>query len=178
MNERGNDWAQIMRDLVRGDRIAHVKVSGVIMGILGRLRLFDLEHEWDDICQEVLLKLMRSIREGNIRDASAFVGYCATVTRRESYRWIERRSRRAAQPLESGDFPDEDLRARDPELLSQVSRALEQLPEKSRYVMDAIYLRGYTYEEAADYLGMPLGTLKRAQTLALRELRTQLKDPD
>lgn len=161
---------------MQGDRVAHVKVTGVIMGLLARDRLFDLEEHWEDICQEVLVRLIKSVRAGTIRESAAFVGYCATVTRRESYRWLKKR-REARERLQDTE-PDETQapteRSDDPELLVQMARALEELPEKRRRVMDAIYLRGCTYEEAAELLGMPLGTLKRAQTEALRELREKV----
>ena len=59
----------------------------------------------------------------------------------------------------------------DPDLLVDLERALASLPEKQRLVVDAVYLQGATYEDAARSLGMPLGTLKRMQTAGLRELR-------
>ena len=38
----------------------------------------------------------------------------------------------------------------------------------------AIYLEGHSYQDAADRLEMPLGTLKRLQTEGLRELREKM----
>ena len=49
--------------------------------------------------------------------------------------------------------------------------ALDDLPEKERRVLEAIYLQGHSYEAAAELLGMPLGTLRRVRTQAVGELR-------
>ena len=177
MANRRDEWNAVLPALARGERRAHVRVTGLVMGLLARLQLFDLEDHWDDICQEVLVLLIRSIRSGAIRDPATFVSYCATVTRREAYRWLKRhaqaRDRHGAEGPDEHETPEES-RSLEADVLVAVARALDSLPEKERLVMDAIYLRGCSYSEAAEQLGIPLGTLKRAQTLALRELREKL----
>jgi len=176
MTSRNQEWTRVLADLGRGDRLAYLRVSNLVMGLISKQRLFDLQAHWDDICQEVMLQLIKSVRADAIRDADSFVSYCATVTRRESYRWIRqtRRQRERTADLEPEDSAASLDRTDAPDLRVQMARALDDLSEKRRQVMDAIYLRGYTYEEAAEQLGMPLGTLKRAQTQALRELREKL----
>ena len=60
------------------------------------------------------------------------------------------------------------------ELLLDLRRALRQLPPRQYRVLDEIYLRGRSYEETAELLGLPLGTVKRHQTQGLRALRELL----
>lgn len=48
--------------------------------------------------------------------------------------------------------------------------ALAALDARQRGVVQAIYLEGRSYEDAAERLGLPLGTLKRLQTGALRQI--------
>ncbi len=172
MADQVRDWGSVLTALARGDRTAHVEVTGVLMALLARERLFAVESHWDDICQEVLVRLIDGVRSQAIRNPSAFISYCATTIRRESYLWLRRYggSRSAAAGLEAREMQRSDA----PDLRVELARALDALPEKLRQVMDAIYLQGCTYEEAAERLGMPLGTLKRAQTDALRALREKM----
>jgi len=89
-----------MRALTAGDRVAYVRVSRFVNGLLSRWRLFDLQHQWDHICQKVLLQLIKSIRAGAIRDADRFLGYCTTLTRRvglRSLRSFSEQRKRASQ---------------------------------------------------------------------------------
>lgn len=172
MSDRVRDWGSVLAALSRGDRNAHVEVTGVLMALLARERLFAVESHWDDICQEVLVRLIDGVRAQAIRDPSAFVSYCATTIRRESYRWLKRYG--GSSDAEASVEEPEAERSHAPDLRVELARALDALPEKARLVMDAIYLQGCTYEEAAQRLGMPLGTLKRAQTDALRALRERM----
>jgi len=176
MPNRSEEWAQVLEELGRGNRVAFARVTRLIMSLLARLRLYDLQAHWDDIAQEVMVQILKNIRAGAIRDPKRFVSFCATVTRRESSLWL--RKHRQQRDRTSGVSPEEKaappMRTDDPDLRLQMARALDRLDEKSRQVMELIYLRGHTYEEAALRLGMPLGTLKRTQTQALRELREKL----
>lgn len=52
---------------------------------------------------------------------------------------------------------------------------LKQLPEEQRFVIEHLYLKGYTQSELADEFNIPLGTVKTRTRLALKELRTILK---
>jgi DNA-directed RNA polymerase specialized sigma24 family protein len=49
------------------------------------------------------------------------------------------------------------------------------LPEEQRRVIQAVYIEGKTYEEAAEATLIPLGSLKRYLRLGLSQLREQLK---
>lgn len=60
-----------------------------------------------------------------------------------------------------------------------VRTALEQLPDQLRAAVDLVYYQGFKYREAADILGIPVGTVKsRLHTaiLKLNEAWTQSED--
>lgn len=69
--------------------------------------------------------------------------------------------RRRAEPLQEESLAGEDgrvsfhrqLEARD------VSRAFDALPEEQRVVLVLVALEGMRYQEAADTLGLPVGTI-------------------
>jgi RNA polymerase sigma-70 factor (ECF subfamily) len=181
MSPRREDWIAVLDALQGGDRVALVKVTNVITGFLARYRAYEFRDSWDDLCQEVLIALIRSAQRGAIRDPRAFINYTGTITRNKLADWI-RQSQRPGSPDAYGDPEGAEAMSRvdappdraDSDLLLDLQRALDELPEKERQAMEAIYLEGMSYEEAAQHLGMPFGTLKRMQTQGLKRLREKV----
>lgn len=58
---------------------------------------------------------------------------------------------------------------------SQVLNAVAQLPEAQRETVLLVYLEGWSYREAADALGIPVGTVM-SRLAAAREKLASLKD--
>ena len=161
-----------MQALARGDRAAVLTVTRVITAFLIRARAYDLRDSWDDLCQEVLLVLVNSARNGSLRTPEAFVGYVGCITRNKLSDWLSRNPR--GRDIAEARLADPVSMLRDADLLLDVERALGELSERERKVVETIYLGGYSYDEAAERLDMPLGTLKRLQTGALRSIRRRL----
>jgi RNA polymerase sigma-70 factor, ECF subfamily len=88
-----------------------------------------------------------------------------------------RAHRRRSEPLdEVGEIAGEDGRET---LLAgiqtaEVVRAFELLPEDQRVVMALIVLDGMSYQEAADALGVPIGTIMSRLARARGKLATSL----
>ena len=57
-----------------------------------------------------------------------------------------------------------------PELLG-VKELVEKLRPEQKLILDLVYFKGYTHVEAADELGIPLGTVKTRLRMAILELR-------
>lgn len=62
--------------------------------------------------------------------------------------------------------------------LEQVGNLFDELPQKQRVVIEAIYVEGKSQQEVADELEIPLGTVKSRTRLALQRLKEMLKDHD
>jgi RNA polymerase sigma-70 factor (ECF subfamily) len=183
MRAADEDWLALLERLEKGDRVALVRLSSLVTGYLARFHAYEHRDSWDDVCQEVLIKLVRAARQGAIRDPRAFVSYVGTVTRSTLIDWLRKNARLgiadAARNPEQAERELERLEAdvgshKSPDLLVDLDRAVSELPEAERRTVDAIYLEGRSYEEAAERLGMPLGTLKRHQTQGLRALRERM----
>jgi RNA polymerase sigma-70 factor (ECF subfamily) len=56
-----------------------------------------------------------------------------------------------------------------------LKEVLSRLPDEQKFVVEHLYLKGYTQSELADEFNIPLGTVKTRTRLALTELRTILK---
>ena len=64
----------------------------------------------------------------------------------------------------------------DPELSMSLERALEVLSPEQRQAVELAVLGGYTHEEAATQLEVPLGTLKSRIRMALQHMRALLTE--
>jgi RNA polymerase sigma-70 factor, ECF subfamily len=170
------DWSPVLDNFAQGDAQALDQVTRLIIGLLSRMRASDLRDLWDDIAQDVLLALLSSVRRGAIRDPQAFVGYCAAITRNALARRLAQlgHARARSSELAIDDIADVPRRDQDLDLRLDVVAGLQGLPTTARAVLSAIYLEGHSYQEAAQKLGLPLGSLKRIQTRGLRLLRDQL----
>lgn len=62
--------------------------------------------------------------------------------------------------------------------LDQVNLMFENLPDKQKRVIEAIYIEGKSQQEVADELSIPLGTVKSRTRLALQRLKEMLNSHD
>ncbi|RKH44686.1 sigma-70 family RNA polymerase sigma factor [Corallococcus llansteffanensis] len=121
----------------------------------------------DDLAQEALVKVYRSLR--SYRFQSAFQTWLYSVVRNAFYdttRSRAGRERAREEPLEQehilapsgAESADEGLmRAQERDRLW---RALRALPEEFRTAVVLFDVEGHSYEEVADIEGVPVGTVK------------------
>lgn len=172
------DWNAVMRMLLHGDpeqkQIAFLKLNRLISGFLVSLQAWNSHDHWEDLQQTVLMKLVKSFCQGQLREAQAFVVYARTITRNEFFDFLKARGVQREGEEEIPDVPE--LVSLDKETVLVVRSAFSHLPEEQRRAIQAVYLEGHTYEEAAETTGIPLGSLKRYLRLGLGQLRLQLAD--
>jgi len=182
MPQQRGDWFAVVEATEAGDRKALLKLTRVITGLLARCGAYEMRDQWDDLTQEILITLIKSVRSGAIREREAFVNYAARITRNKFVDFV-RASKKpgsadGARDLETADgegaIDPHRGESRPPDELLDLETSLEGLDERERAVITAVYVEGRSYQEAADRLGVPLGTLKRLQTGALRILRERM----
>lgn len=168
------DWSVIMENLLHGtpevQQLAFAKVNRLLSGFLTTLRAWDHRQDWEDLRQVVLMQLVKSFRQGQFREAKAFVSYARTITRNEFFDFLQRHKRLDGEGVsasEEGEWVDYSTPL-------SVRTAIQGLPEAQQKVIHAVYIEGKTYEEAAAMTTIPLGSLKRYLRLALGKLREQL----
>jgi RNA polymerase sigma-70 factor, ECF subfamily len=87
---------------------------------------------------------------------------------------VDRLRARAEQPAEAPDTASSEAgpleRAESSYVSWRVHRALEELPEKEREVLELAYWSGLSQSEVAEYLHIPLGTVKTRTRSALSRL--------
>jgi len=121
----------------------------------------------EDLTQEIFLKVFRSLEKFN-RDAD-FSTWLSSVARNfciDHYRASKREKEVLVEdlvafdlaPASTGSSPHRALEDRDRR--SFLRRGLEALPEKLREAVVLRDLQGLSYQEMADRLGLPEGTVK------------------
>jgi RNA polymerase sigma factor (sigma-70 family) len=168
------DWDAVMEALLHGDsdhrQLAFLKLNRLISGFLTASQAWDHRDHWEDLRQIVLMKLVKSFSQGQLRESRAFVVYARTITRNEFYDFLKARG----GPVVEGVLERTEEEPEDQETVVVVRAALSHLPEAQRRAIEAVYLEGRTYEDAAAATSIPLGSLKRYLRLGLDQLRERL----
>jgi RNA polymerase sigma-70 factor (ECF subfamily) len=171
----GEDWEEIQRRLLAGDRLAFLTINRLITGLLAQLRAYDFREEWDDLRQEVVMSIVANARAGRLREPKAFVGYVRIITRNKLVDRLKERLRRKEKEVLAWDEASaEAVAAPPPEGDPAVWAAVRDLPEQEALVVEQVYRYGKTYQEVSDDTGIPLGTMKRRLRDGLRALRDRL----
>lgn len=62
--------------------------------------------------------------------------------------------------------------------LQQLGELMQNLPDKQKLVLEAIYLQGKSQQEVADQLSIPLGTVKSRTRLGLQRIKELIEQYD
>ena len=169
------DWQDQLERLGAGEVEALARVRRLITAQLSRFGRYASRDSWDDVAQEVVIRVWRSHRDGKIRNYAAFPGFVRVMTRNTVIDMARRRRDEASSDVieEVEDTTLEGTALGVGEKLA-LRNALGQLSDRHREVVEAIYLEGRTYEETAAQLEKPRGTINRLQREAMKQLRDVL----
>jgi len=120
-------------------------------------RIGDLQSAWD-VAQEVFLTMLVDLEK--LKDRSRFQPWLMGVTRNKVADFFRKKAR--AKPLEEDGPETPPARNPDPaeeEQLSLLKRAVRDLPERERLVVQLFYIEGRPAREIASLLAMPLRTV-------------------
>lgn len=156
----------------RGDLIALHDVLDAITPYVRRLCGPIALQEAPDAAQETLIVVLR--RLGELREPAALFGWVRVIAVREAVRVAKQASR--AVPVESVEVPAPD----DPALAADIRDVLDRLSPEHRAVLTLRDLEGFDEQAAAQFLGVPAGTVRsrlfRARHSFRRAWRTEGSD--
>jgi len=135
-------------------------------------------HLAQDAAQEAFIDAYRRLSE--LRTPDAFPGWLRRIVFKHCDR-ITRRKRPKTVPVEAAadaasrhDGPDRAVQRR--EIRDTVLEAIRALPEHQRVATTLFYVNGYTQQEVADFLEVPVTTVKKRLHDARTKLRTRMMD--
>jgi len=188
MSDRDIDQ-QLVERVQRGDKAAFdllvVKYQRKIFRLLSRLIRDTSEIE--DVAQEAFVKAYRALP--NFRGDSAFYTWLYRIAINTAKNYLVSQGRRAptstqsdvedAETFDDGDHL-RDLNTPDSMLVTKqvgeaVNRAIDQLPDDLRTAIVLRELEGLSYEEIAESMQCPIGTVRSRIFRAREAIALELK---
>ena len=124
----------------------------------------------EDAVQETFAAVWRSARSYRPERGPAAPWLYAVARNAITDRLRARTDTPGELPDRATDEPGPSDRAETAYVAWQVHRALEELPHREREVVELAYWSGLSQSEVADFLGIPLGTVKTRTRSALMRL--------
>jgi RNA polymerase sigma-70 factor (ECF subfamily) len=167
--------AALVKRCLRGD-VAAVQLlverfQGDVYGLC--FRLLNHRHDAEDVSQEVFLRVFRSLKRWDgVRPLKPWI---MGITINRCRTWMSQRARRP----ELVEYLQDTLTAREAddsrELAGEIQQALLSLRPEYRTVFVLFHEQGQPYEEIAEEMNRPVGTIKtwlhRARLEVLERLR-------
>ena len=191
MSERSIDQTLVVR-VQKGDKTAFDLLVRKYQHKVAKLvsRYVRDRREVEDVTQEAFIKAYRAI--GGFRGESAFYTWLYRIAVNTAKNYLESQSRRppgsdmeieGAELIESGEglrdqaTPERQLLTN--EIATTVHRVLEHLPPDLRTAITLREIEGMSYEEIAEVMDCPIGTVRsrifRAREAIDQELRPLLE---
>ena len=148
-----------------GDGQVVGEVIRVVAGVLTLPRFWSLRPDWADLHQEVLRRILESLRQGRFGPTREFLGYAHGVARFTALDALSRKNKEST--IESGDAvelaadPEGRADAEDHTMARQLARlALDKASPDCRRLFRDYFYKEHTYRELAQSMGVPVGTVK------------------
>ena len=142
----------------------------------------------DDILQDTLIKVVRTIDEGRYVDSGKFLSWILRIAHNQVIDYFrQQKSSRTINESEAGYDVIGSLRIAErnvedriisEQIEQDVRRLIEHLPEEQREVVMMRYYSGMSFQEIADQTGVSINTALGRMRYALINLRKMIKDHD
>lgn len=146
--------------------------SASLYGVIVRIVIH--EELAEDVLQETFIKIWNSFNSYSAEKGRLFT-WMVNIARNlsiDKVRSKDFRNQGKNQELENNvTFIDEQRNTvYNPELLG-IRDMVANLKPEQKSILDLVYFKGYTHVEAAEELGIPLGTIKTRLRMAIQQLR-------
>ena len=146
--------------------------SASLFGVISRI-VID-EYVAEDVLQETFVKIWNSFSSYSTEKGRLFT-WMVNIARNlaiDKIRSKDFKNQNKNRELENNvTFIDEQRNTvYKPELLG-IKELVDTLKPEQKSILDLVYFKGYTHVEAADELGIPLGTIKTRLRMAIQQLR-------
>ena len=149
--------------------------SGALYGAI--FRIIKKEEIAEEVLQDVFLKIWDRFDQYDASKGKLFT-WLLNVARNQAI--DKTRSREISQEKKTGGIANVVNKIDRADYSEQriedigVTEILKELPEEQKFVVEYLYLKGYTQSELAEEFDIPLGTVKTRLRMAMQQLRTSL----
>jgi RNA polymerase sigma-70 factor (ECF subfamily) len=174
------DEAELIQQLQLHNRNAfeqlYKQYSESMLGVINAL-VNDLSNA-ENLLQDSFIKIWKNIFRFDPAKGRLFT-WIITICRNTAFNFLRKR----------GNYPKLEIRndlenvytgslSSEPEQVNYIGmgKIVEKLDSNYRIIINMIYFYGYTQQETAQKLDLPLGTVKTRTRNALKILKAQLKD--
>lgn len=142
--------------------------SDALYGVV--LKVVRTEETAQDLLQEIFVKIWKNITQYDVGKGRLFT-WMLNIARNTSIDYL-RVNRPEIQDIESAVYWVEEHQEIYNDLdAKELREIVSQLKPEQQTLIEMVYWGGYTHEETAQRLEMPLGTVKTRVRSALRDLR-------
>lgn len=146
--------------------------SASLFGVISRIVIDEATSE--DVLQETFVKIWHSFSSYSADKGRLFT-WMVNIARNlsiDKLRSKDFKNQNKNQELENNVTLIDEQRntVYKPELMG-IKDLVQKLKPEQKSILDLVYFKGYTHVEAADELGIPLGTIKTRLRMAIIELR-------
>lgn len=171
-------WSALAAEAQAGDKRAYAQLLREILPFIKSTILVSLANpDWaDDIAQEVLLSIHKSLHTYSpdrpfIPWLKAIINFRRTDYLRQYYKtnkqkhlfseMLEFQGNSVTNPHTAGEYKD-------------IQKALSQLPQKQRKIIELLKIQGHSVKEVANELNMSESAVKVSSHRALKKLQGQI----
>lgn len=168
--------AQLVTQLKNGSQEAFAELydmySPALYGVV--LKIVKSGDASEDVVQDAFVKIWKNIHKYDESKATFFT-WALNIARNtaiDKWRKIKKESLTEIQDLDSSvDLIEQTSKVTQQTNTIGLNDMVEKLSPDLKLVVEYLYFKGYTHQEASDELGLPLGTVKTRIRTALKELR-------
>ncbi|MEM8526944.1 MAG: RNA polymerase sigma factor [Bacteroidota bacterium] len=150
------------------------KYGDALLGII--IKIVGTKEVAEEVLQDSCIKIWKNAEKYDRAKGKLFT-WCLNIARNTAIDRIRtqkfqrnKTSKSLKEDVSNNVTFSEEMQVKDVGLHQQINK----LEEKYRVIIDLLYLKGYTQQEATDELNIPLGTVKSRARIAIRELRKLL----
>lgn len=148
--------------------------SSALFGIISRI--VSSEENAQDVLQDAFVKIWKNISRYDNTKGTLFT-WMLNICRNSAI--DATRSKHERHQIHNGDLIVSIAEEQGIEMSTDhvgIREVLVTLKSEHKLIIDYLYMKGYTQEETARVLSMPLGTVKTRARTALMQLRELLKE--
>jgi RNA polymerase sigma factor (sigma-70 family) len=149
--------------------------SAAIYGVV--FRILKKEEIAEEVLQDIFLKIWERFENYDPSKGRLFT-WIVNVARNQAI--DKTRSKEISKEKKTGDIQNVVSRIDSEGYIEQhvdsigVKDILKNLPDDQKFVVEYLYLKGYTQSELAEEFNIPLGTVKTRLRMAMQQLRNVL----